>query len=314
MRTIIIEILFGCFVFILNIYLQILNPYFIAESIISMNESYKLKKSVLRVIISIFFAIISIVSFTKYIFNFVYTIVNIIVVQIFSIINLFFDRFFNRLLNLLPFLNSLPFWTKEEDKSFSTMVSVCLVILIFYFIYTYVLSIFLPGFSIEKTFLNELPNDISKILNNNADFLYTVFAIIAVTVLRFLQFLQQIFSGTSFLLSLVGFIIINIIYAGIIYHGIYKIGQIEDNKKGIFRIKSLNFINLMKMIFIGLVICLFLKIIIKYNFLKSFFIIKNAFDIELNLGSFAVTVVPLKITEVAVDIFWGNGYTKKLKQ
>ena len=159
-----------------------------------------------------------------------------------------------------------------------------------------------------------MPNDISKILNNNSDFLYTVFAIIAVTLLRFLQFLQQIFSGTSFLLSLVGFIIINIIYAGIIYHGIYEIGQIEDNKKGIFRIKSLDFINLMKMIFIGLVICLFLKIIIKYNFLKSFFIIKNAFDIELTSGSFAVTVVPLKITEVAVDIFWGNGYTKKLKQ
>ncbi|WP_343004034.1 hypothetical protein [Clostridium sp. 2218st1_F5_2218SCRN_220325] len=311
MKIIIIEILFGCFVFILNISLQILNPYFIAESIISMNESNKLKeKSILRVTISIFFAIISIVSFTKYIFNFIYTIVNIVVVQIFSIINLFF----NLLLNRLSFLNILPFEIKAEDESFSTMVSVCLVILIFYFIYTSVLSIFLPGFSIEKTFLNELPNDISKILNNNSDFLYTVFAIIAVTLLRFLQFLQQIFSGTSFLLSLVGFIIINIIYAGIIYHGIYEIGQIEDNKKGIFRIKSLNFINLMKMIFIGLVICLFLKIIIKYNFLKSFFIIKNAFDIELNLGSFAVTVVPLKITEVAVDIFWGNGYTKKLKQ
>lgn len=311
MKIIIIEILFGCFVFILNISLQILNPYFIAESIISMNESNKLKeKSILRVTISIFFAIISIVSFTKYIFNFIYTIVNIVVVQIFSIINLFF----NLLLNRLSFLNILPFEIKAEDESFSTMVSVCLVILIFYFIYTSVLSIFLPGFSIEKTFLNELPNDISKILNNHSDFLYTVFAIIAVTLLRFLQFLQQIFSGTSFLLSLVGFIIINIIYAGIIYHGIYEIGQIEDNKKGIFRIKSLNFINLMKMIFIGLVICLFLKIIIKYNFLKSFFIIKNAFDIELNLGSFAVTVVPLKITEVAVDIFWGNGYTKKLKQ
>lgn len=311
MKIIIIEILFGCFVFILNISLQILNPYFIAESIISMNESNKLKeKSILRVTISIFFAIISIVSFPKYIFNFIYTIVNIVVVQIFSIINLFF----NLLLNRLSFLNILPFEIKAEDESFSTMVSVCLVILIFYFIYTSVLSIFLPGFSIEKTFLNELPNDISKILNNNSDFLYTVFAIIAVTLLRFLQFLQQIFSGTSFLLSLVGFIIINIIYAGIIYHGIYEIGQIEDNKKGIFRIKSLNFINLMKMIFIGLVICLFLKIIIKYNFLKSFFIIKNAFDIELNLGSFAVTVVPLKITEVAVDIFWGNGYTKKLKQ
>ena len=311
MKIIIIEILFGCFVFILNISLQILNPYFIAESIISMNESNKLKeKSILRVTISIFFAIISIVSFTKYIFNFIYTIVNIVVVQIFSIINLFF----NLLLNRLSFLNILPFEIKAEDESFSTMVSVCLVILIFYFIYTSVLSIFLPGFSIEKTFLNELPNDISKILNNNSDFLYTVFAIIAVTLLRFLQFLQQIFSGTSFLLSLVGFIIINIIYAGIIYHGIYEIGQIEDNKKGIFRIKSLNFINLMKMIFIGLVICLFLKIIIKYNFLKSFFIIKNAFDIELNLGSFAVTVGPLKITEVAVDIFWGNGYTKKLKQ
>lgn len=66
------------------------------------------------------------------------------------------------------------------------------------------------------------------------------------------------------------------------------------------------------MIIIGLIVCLFLKIIIKYNFLKSLFVIKNAFDIELNIGSVAATVVPLKIEEVVVDTFYGTSHTKKL--
>lgn len=305
METIILEILFGCFIFVLSAATQILTPYFFGESIKNMYENNKKKnkkeKKILLILKNTLISIIGTlfnltnIKLINSIFEFTYKIVNNCINKIISILTP------NRLSNLLS--NG-----RDEGRSFRTMISVYVVISIFCFLYTSIIDIFLPNFD-----LNILTTNIQEILNNNPLSLTVILKLIPITILNFFG---KILAGESPLLSLLGFMVITITYYGIVYHGMCNIDQIGKREDGILKIKSFNIRNLLNMTIIGLVICLFLKIIIQYNFLKSFFVIKNAFDIELNISSIATTVVPLKITEVAVDAFCGNpinlSFTNKL--